>query len=33
MFMEYGFMHEVSISEQFTEFISSQLPGNAVDAV
>lgn len=31
MFMEYGFLYEVSISEHFIEFISPQLPGDAVD--
>lgn len=31
MFMVYGFLHEVSIPEHFIEFISPQLPGDAVD--
>lgn len=29
--MEYGFLHEVSISEHFIGFISPQLPGDATD--
>lgn len=31
MFMDYGFQHEVSISEGFIEFIGPQLPCDAVD--
>lgn len=33
MFMENGFLHEVSISEQLTEFIRSQLPGYMVNVL